>query len=394
MSFIRRYLGACLLGALASSASANIYVVDQGNNRIQKLGDNGAYLAQWSGPPQLSGPSGLAMDPQGYLYVADTQNYRIKKFDRNGGYVRSWLTGRKPIAVAADAQYVYFTDGGYQVLKSDHNGNWSPGWGSIGAGNGQFYTATGVATGPSGHVFVVDRDGCRVQKFTSTGTFVTAWGGWGAGNGQFKFPEGIACDAAGNVYVTDTQNYRVQKFDASGVYLMSCGSQGSGPGQFDRPVSITTDASGRILVTDFPNDRVQVFTSSGYYVTAIGSSGSGNGQFNGPFGIVVDTGMQTGIADMLGDPGVRLLASSPNPFRLGTRVSFAMDADGPVGLHVYDVQGRLVRRLMDGVIVTAGEHVASWDGRDDFGSRATPGMYFFHLQAAAYSTSKSVVLLP
>ena len=91
------YLGAGLVCVLASSASANIYVVDQSNNRIQKLGDNGHYLGKWgstgTGNGQFQGPSGIAIDAMGYLYVADTQNNRVQKFDRNGVFITKWGSG-------------------------------------------------------------------------------------------------------------------------------------------------------------------------------------------------------------------------------------------------------------------------------------------------------------
>jgi flagellar hook assembly protein FlgD len=46
---------------------------------------------------------------------------------------------------------------------------------------------------------------------------------------------------------------------------------------------------------------------------------------------------------------------------------------------VYDLLGRLVRTLVNGV-VPAGSHSVRWDGRDSHGMSAGSGMYFYRLE--------------
>ena len=46
-----------------------------------------------------------------------------------------------------------------------------------------------------------------------------------------------------------------------------------------------------------------------------------------------------------------------------------------VEIRIYDVGGRLVRRLADRFFAT-GEHEVVWDGRDEGGRRAARGVYF------------------
>jgi subtilisin family serine protease len=65
----------------------------------------------------------------------------------------------------------------------------------------------------------------------------------------------------------------------------------------------------------------------------------------------------------------------PNPTRGGTVVRYALPAMSWVTMTVYDVSGRRVRRIVDG-IRTGGPQEASWDGRDDRGRAAAPGLYF------------------
>ena len=49
--------------------------------------------------------------------------------------------------------------------------------------------------------------------------------------------------------------------------------------------------------------------------------------------------------------------------------------DGELVLTVYDLQGRLVRELVAGEVLTAGSHRVVWDGRDRRGRPAPSGVY-------------------
>lgn len=58
---------------VAVDAGSDVYVVEWGNNRIQKFTNSGAYLTQWgaqgSGPGQFGYPVGVAVDGSGDVYV-------------------------------------------------------------------------------------------------------------------------------------------------------------------------------------------------------------------------------------------------------------------------------------------------------------------------------------
>ena len=62
----------------------------------------------------------------------------------------------------------------------------------------------------------------------------------------------------------------------------------------------------------------------------------------------------------------------------------------PIDAHIYDLHGRLVRKLNDAPGV-AGHYQLSWDGRRDSGAMATPGLYLFRLQIAGDSTTRTLV---
>ncbi len=90
----------------------------------------------------------------------------------------------------------------------------------------------------------------------------------------------------------------------------------------------------------------------------------------------------------------RLMAPAPNPFNPSTRVAFDLDVAGPVDLSIYDLQGRLVRRLHRGPL-PVGSHERTWNGRDDAGRRVAGGPYLVRLDApGAAPDARKVVLLP
>lgn len=104
-------------------------------------------------------------------------------------------------------------------------------------------------------------------------------------------------------------------------------------------------------------------------------------------------GLAGGLAAAGDVPARRLvLGNHPNPFNPLTRITFAVDRDGPAVLAVYDVQGRLVRRLAVGAL-TAGEHTVVWDGADDAGRRVGSGVYFARLAAGGEAVQRKMVML-
>ena len=88
----------------------------------------------------------------------------------------------------------------------------------------------------------------------------------------------------------------------------------------------------------------------------------------------------------------RLLKNYPNPFNPLTRISFRLERDAQVSLRVYDVQGRLVRTLVDDYLA-AGPRLVEWDGSDDQGRSVASGTYYLRLQGGGTYLSRTVNLL-
>ena len=91
-----------------------------------------------------------------------------------------------------------------------------------------------------------------------------------------------------------------------------------------------------------------------------------------------------------------LLQNFPNPFNPETWVPYTLADDAAVEVRIYDVQGRLIRQLNIGQ-QRAGRYLnkqaaAYWDGRDQSGVSVASGVYFYTLEADAFSETRRMVI--
>ena len=77
---------------------------------------------------------------------------------------------------------------------------------------------------------------------------------------------------------------------------------------------------------------------------------------------------------------------------LVTTIAFYLPERLRVRLEVFDVAGRLVARLGDGVF-GAGPHDLTWDGTDANGASVSSGVYVYRLTAGNRTISKKMILL-
>lgn len=76
----------------------------------------------------------------------------------------------------------------------------------------------------------------------------------------------------------------------------------------------------------------------------------------------------------------------------GGMVVYTIPNARPVQLELFDLQGRLVRRLASGTS-SAGVHRVQWDYRTENGSPAASGVYFYRLQAGPERLERRIVLV-
>ncbi|MDE0301471.1 MAG: hypothetical protein OXN17_22830 [Candidatus Poribacteria bacterium] len=91
-----------------------------------------------------------------------------------------------------------------------------------------------------------------------------------------------------------------------------------------------------------------------------------------------------------------LLQNFPNPFNPETWIPYRLGADAEVSLHIYDVQGQLMRRLDLGEKV-AGEYstpdrAAYWGGRNSRGEGVSSGIYFYQLSTPTFDGMRRMVI--
>jgi flagellar hook assembly protein FlgD len=82
----------------------------------------------------------------------------------------------------------------------------------------------------------------------------------------------------------------------------------------------------------------------------------------------------------------------PNPTEDGVRVDYTIGSRAPVELSVYDVTGRVVRRLY-AADLSPGDYSARWDGRTAEGREAASGVYFVRLRVAGADVTTRAVRL-
>ena len=172
---------------IAVDGEGNVYVVDTGNNRVQKFDSEGEFMVSWgglgSGPGEFQEPWGIGVGGDGTVYVADTWNHRVQAFDSEGRYLGEW--------------------------------------GVFGQGEGdgiELYGPRDIEVDGRGDVYVTDTGNKRVQKVSGEGDVLGIWGQGGVGPGEFEEPIGIGIGERGEVYVADVWNRRVQKFGEGFVY--------------------------------------------------------------------------------------------------------------------------------------------------------------------------------
>jgi tripartite motif-containing protein 2/3/tripartite motif-containing protein 71 len=240
------------------SAGDSVSTHSLNGTKLRSFGNRG------SGPGQLAGASGVAVDDQGNILVVDNGNHRIQKFTSEGHFLASV--------------------------------------GSEGVEPLQFHFPSGIAFNACNKkVYVADTYNNRIQVINSDFTISSIIGGQeGSKKTQLSYACGVACDRTGNVYVADGNNCRIQVFTAKGSYLRTFGTKGRCAGELDLPLGVAVDARGMVFISEYNNHRVSVFTTKGQYITSFGKEGE---RLRGPGCLAVD---DYGVLAVCGDNNHRL----------------------------------------------------------------------------------------
>lgn len=192
-------------------ADDNVYVVDTGNDRVQKFTKDGEYILGWgcSGkePGQFDRPWGMTIDREGFVYVADWGNDRIQKFTGDGEFVLS-----------------------FEGTKED---------------GGDLSHPANVAVDSDGDVYVTDWGNLRVQIYEPEGDVIAA-----------LYGDAIQLSKAGE-YIIRRDSSTIVAFRQVKDYVPM--------GLFERPTGIEVDDQDRVIVCD-TRGRLQVYAKDKNFV--------------------------------------------------------------------------------------------------------------------------------
>jgi hypothetical protein len=128
-----------------------------------------------------------------------------------------------------------------------------------------------------------------------------------------------------------------------------------------------------------------------------GTSGSA-----GNFSILRIAAEDTTSVTVGGDPEIpvsfALSQNYPNPFNPATTIRYALPYESVVSLRIYNILGQEVATLIDEVR-SAGYHTIVWNGRNQYGTQAATGVYFYRIEArptdasAPYTSIKKMMLI-
>jgi len=91
---------------------------------------------------------------------------------------------------------------------------------------------------------------------------------------------------------------------------------------------------------------------------------------------------------------VCLFQNYPNPFNSTTGIRFAVSSRAPVpiSLDIYDLQGRLVKGLLE-LHLFAGEYNVLWDGTNEVGQDVSSGVYLIVLESHDIQRTRKAILM-
>jgi large repetitive protein len=203
--------------------NGTVFVVDTQLHRIQTFDLEGNFISKWgeegSDQGQFLLPNGIAAGVNGTIYVVDTGNQRIQSFTPDGQFISEFgESGTEegefvtPIGIAVDYQENIFVSdpGKNKIFKYNSDGTFLQSYGPNFAGLTMM--PQGLDIDPSGDIYVTDTTHDRIILISQEGSTLSTWGSMGIENGQFKMPKDIALDNNGHLFVVDSNAHRIQKF--------------------------------------------------------------------------------------------------------------------------------------------------------------------------------------
>ena len=222
---------------VAVDAAGDVLVLDQGNDRVEEFGPEGAYIREFGsegeGVLDFDGPRSIVVSA-GEIWIADTDASRVQEFSETGEFVANFTVGFRPEGLAVD-------------------------------GNGDVWLLDRETTGTGG-------EKARLEVYSQAGHYLKAVGAAGSGAGEVTEPTDIAYDGHSDIWVTNVhgQQDRVIEFNESGELIREWEPKDEEGDSLDA-YSIAIDQHGDVWVGDGASS-LNEFSESGEYLSTIESA--------------------------------------------------------------------------------------------------------------------------
>ena len=210
---------------------------------------------------------------------------------------------------------------------------------------------------------------------------------------------------------TSTVGWSIVEDRSTGCFI-TCGDKQYFEGRYNfhnHPLIVQVDASGNSIIRLYMDE----FDGRSITPLKINITEEGNYLLSGYFDAVynpddrallagyqgfmalIEGGLMTSIDDKpapILPESMELSQNYPNPFNARTSIQFSQANRDNINLSIFDIGGRLVKSLFDGVL-PAGSFNVTWDGKDESGAVVASGMYFYTISNSQRSVSKRMIMI-
>lgn len=271
--------------ALALDSNGNLYVADEGHDKVEKINANLALISTISGRSgipgnasdgamalgsPLSNPSGIAIDSAGNRYIADRSNHRIKRIDTAGvmttiiGNGSPGSTGDNGPCSAATifdvhGMHVANLSGAEFLIFADTNNN---------------KIRACQLTGTFNFVYGVSTSNSNLSTLAGLGVGGSTGDGGQGFAAQLNQPRDVTVNSAGDMFIADTANGKIRKVQNNSAATITTVA-GSGVGGFgtdgvpatveglNSPTGVAVDSAGHIFIAVENDRRLRMVANAG-----------------------------------------------------------------------------------------------------------------------------------
>jgi hypothetical protein len=246
-----------------------LYVADQGNNRIVIFDRNGTYRFEFPIEGRLGSIVDFAVAPSGYIYVLGStrDGYKLLKFDFDGLYLgevagpAGSLAGMSVTTLAVDSlDRIYLLDQAIpQLVRLSPDGVVeieAPFLTELSAEE-RLELVLGRLTACADGLLLPASSIGSVYRFDWDCRRVAKYGHHGALTGSLNFPVSAVVSDNGMVLVLDKRRFNVLCFTAKGAFVGEFGGKGNSLGWFYLPSSLAVDGD-LVTVSQVYLNRVQI----------------------------------------------------------------------------------------------------------------------------------------